>query len=133
MKFLRVLSRLAILLAVAAIFIGWTEWHYARSGSPALPAAIANGIGTPGFAKWSNEKRHQPSAPNLGYISDFAAYALSCALLALTGRVLFRLRLNPRPSSEGKPILLDLRRAAIPPGTPHFPKHQIDPGPLANT
>ena len=107
----RVISRLAILLIVGAAFVGLSA-VYLRSADPLMPNARG---------QW--EIRHQPSAPGVGYVVDFVGYAILLAMFAWLGRMLFRLRLNPAPRNEGKPILLalhetrrELEHTAMPPG-----------------
>lgn len=98
MKLSRVLSRLALLSLAAAALVGLTE-IYGRSAQPWLPDAVAQA-----------EKQHQPSAPEIGYFSEFFGWGMWLVICAVTGRLIFRLRLNPAPRGEGQSILLDLHR-----------------------
>lgn len=109
MKLLRLLSRIAVLLLASAAFIGLTSIYHGSLHS-VLPEATIKDLGPAGFARYQYETRHQPSAPRIGYFSDFAAYGMLLTIFALTGRILFGIRLNSPPRSEGKPILLDLQR-----------------------
>jgi len=97
MKLARVLPRVVILLVVAAAFVGLTA-VYGNSTNPVLPDAV-----------WQAEHQHEPSAPNIGYFSEFVGWGIWLAVCCVVGRMLFRLRLNPVPRGEGQPILLDLR------------------------
>lgn len=99
MKVIRLLSRVAVLLLAAAAFVGLTQ-VYGNSTHPALPNAF-----------WQAERQHEPSAPNIGYFSEFVGFGIFLAVCATAGRILFRLRLNPAPRGEGRPILLNLYQA----------------------
>jgi hypothetical protein len=109
MKFVRLLSQIVVLLVASAVFIGLTSIYHSSLYS-VLPEATIESIGPGAFARYQYEKRHQPSAARIGYFSDFAAYGMLLTIFTLTGRILFRIRLNSPPRSEGKPILLDLRQ-----------------------
>ena len=97
MKVIRIFSRLLLLLLVAAAFVGLTA-IYGSSTHPALPNV-----------RYQQEQRHEPSAPEIGYFSQFVGYGIMLAVFCYAGRMLFRLRLNPAPHGEGQPIVLGLR------------------------
>ncbi|HXU19696.1 MAG TPA: hypothetical protein VN788_03840 [Verrucomicrobiae bacterium] len=105
MKLVRVLSRLVVLLAAAGAFVGLTAMYY--DSSPHGPDSRDWPTPTD-FAQWQAEIRHQPSAPEVGYFSEFAGTAIILAIFVWMGRMLFRLRLNPAPRNEGQLILLGL-------------------------
>ena len=100
MNLIRVLFRLALLALVAAAFVGLTA-IYGSSVRPPLP-----------YARFQAAHRHRPPEPQLGRVTEVIGEGLLLALFAVGGRVALRLRLNPAPSSEGKPILLGLDRDA---------------------
>jgi hypothetical protein len=108
MKFLRVLSRIALLLVAAAVIVGLIWMHYGGAAQPVLPEATIRHMGPAIFARYQEEIRHQPSAPNVGYVTDFVGYGILLAVCAWVGRMAFRLRLNPAPRGEGQPVLLGL-------------------------
>jgi hypothetical protein len=99
-KLIRVLlSRLALLLIVAAAFIGWRTTYV----SLVLHFMLAN-------AHWRVALQDsRPSAPDVAYFPDFVYRAGLLALFCIAGRLVFRLRLTSVPRGEG-PVLLDLRR-----------------------
>ena len=116
MKFVRVLSRLALLLLAAAAFIGLTR-IYGGSVRPPVP--------DPNF---QTQRLHRPSAPKLNRLPEFVGDGMVLALFALAGRIIFRLRLSPVSRRDGQPILLNLHqnrqppkleRSRNPPGTTH--------------
>jgi hypothetical protein len=102
-KFVRILSRIALLSLAAAAFVGLTL-TYGRSMRPPLLNPY-----------WLAEHRHRPSAPQGSYFPEFAGEVMLLALFAIAGRVVFRLRLNPVSRGAGKPIALDLRQPAAKP------------------
>lgn len=109
MRLARPLFRLAVLLMVGALLVELTAM-YGKSAHPFMPNARG---------QW--EIQHQPSTPSVGYVTDFLGQAILLAIFAWLGRMLFRLRLNPAPRNEGKPILLGLhqtRRQELPLATP---------------
>jgi hypothetical protein len=95
MRLVRLMSRILILLLAATALIGLEE-VYSRSAYPLTNPRL------------DAERRHQPSAPEVGYISQFIGYALFLTMCALGGRLVFRMRLNPAPRTDGHPLLLDL-------------------------
>jgi|HubBroStandDraft_6_1064221.scaffolds.fasta_scaffold1965691_1 hypothetical protein len=100
MKFVRLLSRIFILLSASAAFVGATD-IYGRSAqiNPIFLNPLENA-----------ERLHQPSAPEIGYFSQFMGYTLFFIMCTLAARTLFRMRLNPAPRGEGHPVLLDLHQ-----------------------
>ena len=96
MKLVRVLSRLTLLLLVAAAFVGLT-WIYASYAYFPLPSA-----------RWREGRDHRPSAPKLAKFDDFLAAVVTLAFFTGVGRIALRLRLSPPPRRE-EPISLDLR------------------------
>lgn len=88
MKVIRaLLSRLAVLLIVAATFVGWRVifgifMHFMLT-SVRWRVVLQ--------ASWP------PSAPRVAYFPDFVYRAGLLALFCLAGRLVFRLRLNPVP------------------------------------
>ena len=98
MKFLRLLSRLALLSLAAAVFVGLTGM-YGGSVRPPVPSLI-----------WQATREHRPAAPQVGQFPEFLGGVSQLALYALAGRVIFRLRLSSVSRSEERPILLGLRR-----------------------
>lgn len=95
MKFVRVLSRLMLLLLAAAAFVGLTG-IYGSSARPPLPNP-----------RYLAKHRYRPTAPQASQFLGFVIAGIELAIFAVGGRVL-RLRLSPVPPSEGRPILLDL-------------------------
>ena len=104
MKLVRVLSRLIALLVAVGAFVGLTAMYYEHTPHVALPATTVREMGARNFERWQAEIRHQPSAPELGYFSEFVASAIMLAIFGWMGRLLFRLRLNPAPRGEGQLI-----------------------------
>ena len=98
MRLARMLFRLVVLLVVGALFVELTAM-YGRSAHPFMPNARG---------QW--EIQHQPPTPSVGYVTDFLGQTILLAIFAWLGRMLLRLRLNPAPRNEGKPILLGLHR-----------------------
>lgn len=94
MKVIRVVvSWLAVVLILAAAFIGWIA-IYARF---ALHFMVTN-------ARWQTALRDsQPSAPDVAYFPDFLYRAGLLALFCMAGRLIFRLRLNPAPRRTKSP------------------------------
>lgn len=106
MKFARVLSRLIILLVAASALVGLTAMYgtsarilpYPRFPfSPYAPSAPEQA-----------EMRHQPPAPDVGYVTDCLGWGIWLAVWAVVGRKGFHLRLNRARRGEGRPILLGL-------------------------
>jgi hypothetical protein len=100
MKLARVLVRLVLLSLVAAGFVGLTALY----GGSDRPSAASDPV-------WQNGRDHRPSAPQVGYFSEFVGEGLLLVFFAATGRIVLRLRLNPVPRYEGQPVLLDLHRS----------------------
>ena len=98
MKFVRVLSRLALLSLTAAAFAGLTA-IYGGSVRPPSP--------NPEWRAW---RRHRPSTPEVGKFPELVGEGMVLAMYAVAGRIVLRLRLSPAPRSEGQPILLGLHR-----------------------
>jgi hypothetical protein len=98
MKFVRVLSRLALLSLVAAAFAALTG-IYGGSVRPPLPNP-----------EWRAGRQHRPSAPEIGKFPEFIGEGMIVAIFAVAGRIVFRLRLSPASRSEGQPILLGLHQ-----------------------
>lgn len=100
MRFVRVLSRLALLSLVAAAFAALTG-IYGGSVRLSLPNPQVRAA-----------RRHRPAAPEGGKFPEFVGEGLIVAIFAVAGRVVFRLRLSPASRSERKPILLGLHQEA---------------------
>jgi hypothetical protein len=96
-KFLRVLSRIALLSLVAAAFVGLTE-IYGRSVRSPLPDPIGQA-----------ERQHRASEPEVSQFPEFIGYVFLLVFFAVIGRIALRLRLSPVSRSEGQPISLNLR------------------------
>ena len=96
MKAIRILSRIAVIGMVAAVFVGLTQL-YGSSSRIVLPGA-----------SWQVERQHRPPAPQVGYFADVIADTVVLAIFAFAGRIVFRLRLSPASRSEGQLTLLDL-------------------------
>lgn len=96
MKPIRVLSRIAILSLSAAGFVK-------------LTIIFGDSVRTPvPNPHWQAERRHRPSEPDIGSISEFFGEGMVLAIFAVAGRLVFRLRLSPVSRAKGQPILLDL-------------------------
>jgi hypothetical protein len=97
-KSIRVLSRIALLSLAAAGFVKLTaifgDWV-----RPSLP--------NPG---WQATRRHRPSPPKVGYVSEFFGEGMVLVIYGVAGRLVFQLRLSPVSRAKGQPILLDLHR-----------------------
>jgi len=93
------LARIALLSMVAALFF-WLTQVYAGSVRP------------PRFAgRYLRERRNnRPSEPQFGRFPSFFGEGLIVALIAVAGRIVFRLRLTPAPRNEDPMILLDVDR-----------------------
>lgn len=104
MKVIRVfLSRLAAILIIAAAFIAWRAIFVSL-----MHFMLTN-------ARWQAAlEDSQPSAPEIAYFPDFLYRAGLLALFCTAGRLVFRLRLNPVPRGERRPMLLDLHRKREP-------------------
>jgi hypothetical protein len=97
MKLFRVMGRIALLFLAAAVFIGLTQ-IYAGSVKP------------PPFANIYGQARrnNRPSAPQIGRLPSFFGEILLVALIAVAGRVVFRLRLTSASPNEDELTLLNL-------------------------
>ena len=116
MKFVQVLSRLALLSLAAAAFSGLTGIYGGSVRSP-LP--------NPQWRAW---RRHRPSAPEVGQFPELIGEGMVVAIYAVAGRIVFRLRLSPASRSEGQPISLNLHRGTKDCQTMVNPQHSaIDP------
>lgn len=100
MRFIRVLSRLALLSLIAAAFAGLTGIYGGSVQSP-LPDP-----------QWRAGRDHRPSAPEVRLFPEFIGEGIIVAVFAVGGRIIFRLRLSPPSRTEGQPILLGLRQEA---------------------
>jgi hypothetical protein len=100
MRFIRVLSRLALLSLVAAAFAGMTGIYGGSVRSPSPDA------------QWRVGRDHRPSAPEVRLFPEFVGEGMIVAVFAAGGRIVFRLRLSPPSRSEGQPILLGLHKEA---------------------
>ena len=98
MKWIRVLSRVALISLVAAAFVGLTG-IYGGSRRPGLPSA-----------SWQEERGHRPSSPQIMYFPDVIGDSIVLAIFAFAGRIIFRLRLSPVSRNEGSLTLLGLDR-----------------------
>jgi hypothetical protein len=97
-KLVRVSSRLALLSAAAAVFVGLTGFYGGSVRSP-LPDS-----------RYRLVNRQRPSAPQIGRFLEFLGAGLELAVFAVGGRIVLRLRLSPASSSEGQPILLGVHQ-----------------------
>src|SRR6185436_9665901 len=95
-KFQRVSARIAILLLVAAAFVGLTG-IYADSVRYPQPGP-----------REQAERLQRPSEPDVSEFLEFVGGVVEVGLYALMGRLIFRLRLSPRRRGEGQPIMLNL-------------------------
>lgn len=100
MKVVRVLSRLALLSLVAAAFVELTD-IYGRSVRH-LPDPHSAGCSCRAV------REHRPSAPEASEFPEFLEKSMAFAIYAVTGRVVFRLRLSPVSLSYRQPIVLNL-------------------------
>jgi hypothetical protein len=100
MKFVRGLSRLALLCLAAAAFAGLTGIY---GSSVRLP------IPDP---QWRAARLHRPPAPEAGKFPELIGEGMVVAIYAVGGRIVFRLRLSAPSRSEGQPILLGLHQEA---------------------
>ena len=98
MKFARVLARIALLSLAACVFIELTVM-YAGSLRPPFQNPRARAI-----------RRHRPSEPQVSRFPSFLGEGMLLALMAVTGRIVFRLRLSPALRSEEGATWLDLER-----------------------
>jgi hypothetical protein len=98
MKLVRVFSRIALLLLVAAGFVALTG-IYGGSVRPPLPDP-----------RWQAARRHRPPAPQVSKVTEFVAAGVGLALFAVGGRIVLRLRLSPASRKEEQPILLGLHQ-----------------------
>ncbi|HEY3454330.1 MAG TPA: hypothetical protein VGK64_06980 [Bryobacteraceae bacterium] len=100
MKFVRVLSRLALLSLAAASFAGLTR-IYGDSVRLTLPDP-----------EWRAGRQHRPSTPEIGQFPELIGEGMLLIFYAVAGRIVLRLRLSPPSRTEGQPILLSLRQEA---------------------
>jgi hypothetical protein len=100
MRFIRVLSRLALLSLIAAAFADLTSIYGGSVQSP-LPDP-----------QWRAGRDHRPSAPEVRLFPEFIGEGIIVAVFAVGGRIVLRLRLSPPSRSEGQPILLGLHQEA---------------------
>src|SRR4249919_2964738 len=98
MKWIRVLSRVALISLAAAAFVGLTG-IYGDSRRPGLPSA-----------SWQAERGHRPSAPQVMYFPDVIGDGIVLAIFAFAGRIIFRLRLSPVSRNEAPSMSLGLDR-----------------------
>lgn len=96
MKFTRVIGRLAILSLVAAAFVCLTAiWGGSAQLSSPDPQLL-------------EERGHRPSAPGIDYFPELVGEIMGVAIVAVGGRIVFRLRLSPASRSKGQLTLLGL-------------------------
>jgi hypothetical protein len=100
MKFVQVLSRLALLSLASAFFAAMTGIYGDSVRSP-LPSP-----------QWRAAKGHRASAPEVGQFLEFVGEGMVLVIFAVGGRIVFRLRLSPASRGEGQPILLGLHQQA---------------------
>lgn len=100
MKFVRVLSHLALLSLAAAAFAVFTGIYGGSVRTP-LPDP-----------QWRAGRRHRPSAPELRKFPELVGEGMVLAIYAVAGRIVLRLRLSPASRSDGQPILLGLHHEA---------------------
>jgi hypothetical protein len=100
MKFVRVLSRLALLSLAAGAFAALTGIYGASARSP-LPDR-----------QWRGGREHRPSGPEAGRFPELTGEDIVLATYAVAGRILLRLRLSPASRSAGQPISLGLHQEA---------------------
>lgn len=98
MKFIRVVSRLALLSLAAAVFAGLTG-VYGGSVRPTFPDP-----------QWRAGRDHRPSAPEVGQFAELIGEGMVLVIYAVAGRIVLRLRLSPASRSKGQPVLLGLHR-----------------------
>ena len=96
MKFIRVLSRVAVLSLAAAAFTALTG-VYGSSAHLPVPSPDSQ-----------VERRHRPSTAHLSEFPEFVGEGMLLIFFAVSGRIVLRLRLSPPSRSEGQPILLGL-------------------------
>src|SRR5690348_11406988 len=99
MKGARLLARLAVLALAVVVFIGLIQM-YAGSMRPPF-----------GNARRQLARRNRPSEPQAGRLPSFVGEILLLALIAVAGRIVFRLRLSAAPRSDEHVILLELDQA----------------------
>ena len=100
MKFVRLLSRLALLSLVAGVFAGLTA-IYGSSVRPPLRNP-----------RYHAKHRYRSPAPQASQFFGFITAGIDLAIFVAGGRVL-RLRLSPAQRNEGSPIVLDLSRGGV--------------------
>jgi hypothetical protein len=96
-KFVRVLSRIALLSLAAAALVGLTG-IYGRS---------ARSLPDP---RWRAGRDHRPSTPEGSQFPEFVGEVFLLVFFAGIGRIVLRLRLSPVSRSAGQPLSLNLRR-----------------------
>jgi hypothetical protein len=100
MKFILVVSRLALLSLVAAAFAALTLIYGGSARSP-LP-----------HPQWRAGRQHRPSAPKVGKFPEFVGQFMVVAIFGVGGRIVLRLRLSPPSRNAEQPILLGLHRTS---------------------
>jgi len=98
-KLARVLWRIALLSLAAAVFIGLTQVYAGSLRPPRF-----------GDRYLRVRRNNRPSEPQAGRFPSFLGEGMLIALIAVAGRIVFRLRLTPASRSEDEVILLDLGR-----------------------
>jgi hypothetical protein len=106
MNLARVFWRIALLSAVAAVFVWLTAMYGYSAPLPKHP-------------EWSAWRAHRNSAPQFRQFPEFAGELILLAVYSVAGRVVFRLRLTPS-SAPGQPLSLGLHRQ---PGARQVPTH----------
>jgi hypothetical protein len=91
-------GRLGILLLAAAALVGVT-WIFGGWVGTELPNPQSMAA-----------RRHRRDGPEAGKFGEFLGQGIEVAVLAVMGRVVFRLRLSPASRGEGRPISLGLER-----------------------
>lgn len=99
MKFIRVISQIALLSLTAVAFAGLTDIYGGSVRSP-LPDP-----------QWRAGRDHRPSAPEIGRFPELFGEGMVVAIYAVAGRIVLRLRLSTASRREGQPILLGLHEA----------------------
>ena len=100
MRFIRVLSRLALLSLVAVAFASLTGM-YVGSVRSFLPDS-----------QWRAGRDHRSSAPDVRLFPEFVGEGMIVVIFAVGGHIVFRRRLSPPSRSEGQPTLLRLHQEA---------------------
>ena len=97
MKFVRLISRFAILLLAAAGFVFLTRL-YDRASSP--------------DPQWWEGRAHRPSAPDASRFLEVVPGFLVVGIFAVGGRLVFRLRLSAASRNKERPFSLGLHPPA---------------------